>query len=73
MATVPRLPHLTIPTVQSVGGNVYYYRGLYPPLNTFVEFVIPCVWSRPVSWVRRKLSLEEMMSVYDVPVEFIAL
>ena len=69
----PRLPQLNIPVAQLVGHNTYHYRGLYPLINKFAEFLIPCVWARPVPWVRRKLSLEEMLSIYDVPVAFTAL
>ena len=73
VTVAPRLPQLDIPVAHLVGGNTYHYRGLYPLLTKFANFLIPCVWARPVPWVRRKLSLEEMLSVYDVPLAFTAL
>lgn len=57
--------------VMSMGGNVYHGGGLFPIGARSPRFVLPSVHSR-TRWVRRSLTAEELLMVYDVPYNIFA-
>lgn len=63
---LPKSPSST--SAHSLGRNLYHYKSLYPFGHWKAEFYTPCVFARkPVKLTRRKLSVEELREVLDIP------
>jgi hypothetical protein len=63
----PRLPTLQQPEVKLITHGAHHHRGLFPLSIPDAYFITPCVFSA-THWVKRKLTLEEMLLVHDFPV-----
>ena len=68
----PRLSTLKCPEVTKVTHGCYHFRGHFPSQVSNPEFLIPCVFAKS-RWVKRRLSVKELLGTYDVPIHIIQL
>ena len=71
LAVPPRLPRLPLPVVCQVTHRSFHPNGLFPTNSSQPTFLIPSVFV-PSRWVKRTLTLKELLAVKDVPASFIA-
>ena len=70
LKAAPQLESLSEPIVKRVTHGSFHPRGLYPISASKPSFLVPCVFS-PSRWVKRSLSREELLGVYDTPVSIV--
>jgi len=69
LVTAPILEALENPIVQPIGRHCYYPWGLYPLQDKMAQVVTRYVFGSQSKWVERGLTAEEMLQVFDFPLQ----